>query len=206
MMKTVVVVPVKDLARAKSRLGSTLSTEERAQLTLDLLQHVLEVIEGSGVVDCIALISPDPQDSHFSPFRNSNSAIHIPEERSGLNNVLKQGRDWAIEQKADALLSVLADLPLLTAHDVKSIVELGRERGTVVLAPDRHIAGTNLMLAHPPALARFAFGRRSFGKHVTLARRAGARVETYTSVGTTLDIDTPEDLAYWESERLTPAR
>jgi 2-phospho-L-lactate guanylyltransferase len=188
-LKTVAVVPVKNLQEAKSRLADTLAPQERTSLTLDMVARVLDAITSSGVVAEVAVITP-PQSLHLPP------GMHRVEQvGSGLNNALEQGREWAINQQADALLVVLGDLPLLSAGDIRAICELGQSARTVVLAADRHGRGTNAMLSHPPSLARFIFGRDSFPKHRLAAQRAGAEVLEYSSDGTLLDVDTPDDLS-----------
>lgn len=196
-MRTVAVVPVKSLRESKSRLAGALSPEERASLTLGMLGHVLWAVERSGIVSGIAVISPEP-----GRLALPSGVICIEQARIGLNNLLEQGREWAIAEGADALMVVFADLPLLSPQDVADVVHLGRSAGTVVLVPDRHGQGTNLMLAHPVSIARFAFGADSYTRHQTEASRAGAHVQTYTSGGTALDIDTPDDLLCLEAERL----
>jgi 2-phospho-L-lactate guanylyltransferase len=196
-VKTVAVVPVKALRESKSRLAGALSPQERASLTLGMLDHVLWAVERSGVVSGIGVISPEP-----GRLALPIGVTCIEQARIGLNNLLEQGREWAIAEGADALMVVFADLPLLSPQDVADVVHLGRNLGTVVLAPDRHRRGTNLMLAHPVSLARFAFGEDSYTRHQTETSSAGAHVQTYTSRGTALDIDTPDDLLCLEAERL----
>ena len=189
-MKTVAVVPVKSLREAKSRLSDALSPQERATLTHDLLDHVLDALDVSGVVDSVGVISPD-----FYGLSLPLWVTPIEQTRAGLNGLLEHGRQWAISEGADALMVIFADLPLLTPDDLRNIKELGRSTGTMVLAPDRHEEGTNVMLAHPVELAHFAFGPHSFHKHQAAAREASAHVKIYKSPGTSLDIDTPDDLA-----------
>ncbi|HKP51198.1 MAG TPA: 2-phospho-L-lactate guanylyltransferase [Chloroflexia bacterium] len=188
-MKTVAVVPVKSLREAKSRLSGALTPQERATLTHDLLDHVLGTIYESGAVDAVGVISPD-----FYGLSLPLWVVPIEQTKQGLNGLLEHGRQWAMAEGADALMVIFADLPLLTPGDVRSIIELGRDRGTVVLAPDRHGQGTNVMLSHPVELAHFAYGPNSFKAHQDAAREAGAHVEIYTSPGTALDVDTPDDL------------
>lgn len=188
-MKIVVVVPVKSLREAKSRLSDALSPHERATLTHDLLDHVLSAIVESEVADAVGVISPD-----FYGLSLPLWVTPIEQTREGLNGLLENGREWAIQEGADALMIIFADLPLLTSDDIRSIVRLGAAPNTVVLAPDRHMAGTNVMLAHPVELAHFAFGPGSFARHGAAASKAGARLEIYTSPGTALDVDTPDDL------------
>lgn len=196
-MKTVAVVPVKGLDEAKSRLAGALSPEERATRTLEMLAHVLETVGQSGVVDIIGVISPEVEQLSLP-----GEVARIKQIEPGLNNLLEQGREWALLEGADRLMVIFADLPLLSESDLLEISELGREAGTLVLAPDRHGHGTNVMLSHPVTLARFAFGTGSYHKHRRHALEDGARVATYHSMGTSLDLDTPDDMAYMEREML----
>jgi 2-phospho-L-lactate guanylyltransferase len=199
-VKTVAVVPVKSLRQAKTRLANILSPEERASLALDTLSHVLDTLLSSLDPDAIAVISPQPDE-----LRLPSLITPIVQEREGLNNSLEQGREWAIRRGAQALLVLFADLPLLSSSDIFRIVDLGRKEGTVVLAPDRHGSGTNAMLAHPVTLARFAFGPGSFNIHRVAALHAGADIEVYRSPGTSLDIDTLDDLDYLDAHRISTA-
>ncbi|HET9493890.1 MAG TPA: 2-phospho-L-lactate guanylyltransferase [Chloroflexia bacterium] len=199
-MKTAAIVPVKGLGLAKSRLGGIFTAEERALLVLDMLAHVLGVLRDSGAVDEVAVVSPSPEELPLP------EGVHaLKQRRSGLNAALEQGRRWAVSRDADAVLVAFADLPALTARDISRIAKLGRAKGTVVLAPDRHGTGTNLMLAHPAQMARFAFGPGSFAAHNRLAEEAGAHVRVYRAYGTGLDIDTLDDLEFLDSHRVAEA-
>ena len=190
-MKTVAVVPVKSLSEAKSRLAGALSPEQRSALALHMLHHVLDAIAASGVVDGTAVISPEP-----GLLDLPSGVTGLAQARAGLNHVFYQGRAWAAAKGADALLAVLADLPLLGAGDITAMAKLAEAPNTVVLAPDRHGVGTNAMLVHPLSRARFKFGTRSFPLHRSVYAEADMLVKTYTSPGTSLDLDTPEDLAF----------
>ncbi|HEY0070615.1 MAG TPA: 2-phospho-L-lactate guanylyltransferase [Chloroflexia bacterium] len=199
-MKTVAVVPIKGLLHAKTRLASRLSPTERATLARDMLAHVLGAIEASGAVAAVAVISPQPEELDLPP-----GVTALLQIEDGLNALLEQGREWATAQGADALMVVFADLPLLLPADIERIVHLGKSTNSIVLAPDRHNQGTNIMLLHPPALIPFAFGPSSYEAHRTAALQARARLEVYRSCSTALDIDTPDDLACLEKQRLAAA-
>jgi 2-phospho-L-lactate guanylyltransferase len=140
-------------------------------------------------VDIIAVVGPSAEGLNLPA-----DVVHVKQTIPGLNHALGQGKEWAIAQGADAFMVVLADLPLLTPEDITRVIELGQTPDTAVLAPDRHNAGTNIMLAHPATRARFAFGVDSFPKHMGLYENAGVKVEIYRSPGTALDMDTQEDL------------
>ena len=199
-MKTVAIVPVKSLVHAKSRLMGRLSPTERADLARDMLAHVLNALEESGAIEAVAVISPQPDE-----LRLPEGVTPILQTRDGLNELLEQGRDWATKQGADALIVSFADLPLLLPTDIQKIVRLGQSNGTIVLAPDRHNNGTNLMLLHPPGLASFSFGDKSYSRHRATSYKVDARLEVYRSPGTSLDIDTPDDLALLDKERMAAA-
>ena len=89
-MNIAAIIPVKSLAEAKSRLAPALSPEQRRSLALDTLRHVLAAISSSGVVHRIGVISPDPASLSLPP-----GVTPLAQTRSGLNNVLEQGRAWA---------------------------------------------------------------------------------------------------------------
>jgi 2-phospho-L-lactate guanylyltransferase len=196
-VKTVAVVPIKALLHAKSRLSGTLTPMQRARLAREMLALVLDSIQRSGVIACVAVISPRPEELHLP-----SGVTPLLQAAEGLNSLLEQGRDWATAQSADALMLAFADLPLLLPANVQSIVRMAKSPNTVVLAPDRHDQGTNLMLLHPPALIPFSFGPNSFDAHRAAALAAEAQLEVYRSLGTALDIDTPDDLAHLEQVRL----
>ncbi len=196
-VKTVAVVPVKGLLHAKTRLASRLSPAQRADLARDMLAHVLDALDQSEAITAIAVISP-----RLEELRLPAGVTLLLQSENGLNALLEQGRDWAASQGADALLLAFADLPLLFPADINSMVRLGEPDHTVELAPDRHDQGTNLMLLHPPTLIPFSFGPNSYEAHRAAALTAGAKLEVYRSPGTSLDIDTPDDLACLVMERL----
>jgi 2-phospho-L-lactate guanylyltransferase len=195
-MKTVAVIPVKGLQNAKTRLATVLSPQERSALVGEMLSHVIGALHASGVIDNISVVSQQQDELNLPSF-----VTVIPQTEQGLNNLLNQGRQWAQVQQADALLVLFADLPLLTPHDIASMVREGELPGTIVLAPDRHGSGTNALLSHPVGLAKLAFGPSSFEAHIALAKSAAARVRVYHSAGTELDIDTLDDLARLDAYR-----
>src|SRR5690606_36685947 len=95
---------------------------------------------------------------------------------------------------AGAVLVVPADLPLLQAEDVASIVTLGRYPRTVVLAPDRREEGTNLLFMRQPGLILYAFGGPRFEEHQLLVRESAATLYIYRSERAGQVLDVADDL------------
>ncbi len=87
-----------------------------------------------------------------------------------------------------------ADLPLVSAADIRQFLGHGLEPPVVVVAPDRHHQGTNGLFIYPAGLIQYIFGLHSFQRHCERARLAGARLEICDLPSLALDLDLPEDL------------
>ncbi len=203
--QVVALIPVRSLTTGKTRLAPDVSPVDRSRLIREMLGDVVAAAIASGVVDRIVVVSPDPAvlalvsdlDPGILPLRQ-------PDDRPGLIAALCQGRDLAISGGAAALLVLFADLPLLAPADVRAMVAAD---APVVLSPDRHGAGTNALLLRltESRAFRFRFGERSFGAHLDEADRLGLRAVSVVTAGTSLDVDTPADLAEWADRADSPA-
>jgi 2-phospho-L-lactate guanylyltransferase len=198
-MKTVGLVPVGALAAAKSRLRGVLGTRERRALVFHYAPRVAAALADSGGVALVGVASPDLEIlTFFADLSGGDSTIvPVQTDGGGLNDDLEQGRRWALGQGAEALLVVLADLPLLTPRTVAMICEQASAAPAdpcVLLAPDRHERGTNALLLCPADALPFAFGEGSLARHVALARARGIEPMLYHSSETGCDLDTPADL------------
>lgn len=190
-MQTMAVVPVKGLAGAKRRLGAVLTPDERAALMLQTFHKVLGALDAPGIAGRL-VVSPDERVLRAATLAGATPLAQVG---GGLNAALDQARTRAAVDGAEALLIVLGDLPLLGQDDIAGMLALAGVSPAVVLAPDRHGAGTNAMVLRPPDALPFAFGAGSLARHhaATLAR--GLPLHLYHGPGTALDLDTPADLA-----------
>lgn len=186
------VIPLNALNRAKSRLATALTPQERRALALWLAGRTLAALRDSGVVERVAVVSPD---AAALAWATREGAEPIAQPGRGLNAGLALAQAWARSLDAGALLIALGDLPRLTGDEVRRFVAMGRLHERVVtLAPDRVRDGTNLLLARPPLVAPLAYGRGSFARHRSLARRAGVPTLLFRAAGAAFDVDGPEDL------------
>ena len=92
------------------------------------------------------------------------------------------------------MLVIPADVPLITAAEIKAILDAAPESGTV-LVPAADGRGTNAILRRPPSLFPARFGNDSFLPHLENARRSGRQVVILELPGVALDVDRPDDLA-----------
>src|SRR5512135_606881 len=192
----VVLVPVRALEGAKSRLGEVLDAEERRDLVVELLDRTVRAAAAAGGVDGVLVVSTDPE---VLAVAEQAGAQTLREHGSGLNGSLAEARGRALDDGAAAILVLPGDLPAIEPSAVAAIVQAAAGAApVVVLVTDRHRRGTNALLLAPPGIIPFAFGGDSRAAHAALARSAGAR---YVELGgpLALDLDTPDDLLVAEA-------
>lgn len=203
--RTIALVPLNALGEAKSRLRETLADEARVALVGWLARRVITALLDVAAVDVIAVVSPEAnilaligQESGETPGARPR-VLPVLATGGGLNEDLEQGRLWALDRGAQRLLVVLGDLPLFSEDAVRRMFTLLEQfddgsRPSLVLAPDRAGHGTNALLLSPADVLPFAFGERSFARHLALARQARLDTCTFVSQLTRFDVDMPEDV------------
>ncbi|MGH2560059.1 MAG: 2-phospho-L-lactate guanylyltransferase [Thermomicrobiales bacterium] len=196
------IVPIRSLTGGKTRLAEAVSPRMREEFVRRMLLGVLAAIHESRALSAVAVVSPD-RDALTLAAGAGAVPVEQDSARPGLNAAIDIGRRWAEERGAGAMLVLFGDLPLLTGDDVRNLV---RRDAPLVLAPDRHGAGTNALLLRLGDSAeghrfRFHYGYESYANHVDEAHRLGLEVTTSIAPGTTLDLDTPDDLRLlgWEA-------
>ncbi len=189
-MKYSALVPVKSLAMAKSRLADHFTLQQRQDLVLDMLHHVLRVLLESEYFERVPVVSPDKRVLLYASMWGAQG---LSEEVPGHNEALHAAALRERQAGTGALLTISADLPLLHTRDIQAIIELSRGYD-VVLAPSRDGTGTNALLAKPPLVIPYLFGPDSFYKYLGAARQRKLSYTIYNGIGTALDIDTIDDL------------
>ena len=186
-----VVMPVKVLAQAKSRLAGLagLSGPRRAELALALAcDTVTAVLE----CDAAARVIVVTDDQVAAVTLAALGALVVPDEpRAGLNAALRHGAAHAAARWPDSGTAALsADLPALRP------AELGRALRAAGAWPAAFVAdaggdGTTLYTAAPGAAFRPAFGLASRARH---AAGGAAELGLDDIPGLRRDVDTPSDL------------
>jgi 2-phospho-L-lactate/phosphoenolpyruvate guanylyltransferase len=182
------VIPVKVLARAKSRL-TELAGPRRPELALALAADTVTAAAGCQEVAAVIVVSDDPA---AAAELAGLGALVIPDEPdNGLNPALVHGAATAAALHPDAGTGALAaDLPALRP------AELGRAlraaaRWPQAFVPDAAGSGTTLYTAAPGRRFQPRFGPRSRAAHLG----AGAAELDITGIASLRrDVDTPGDL------------
>ncbi len=192
-MRTLAVVPVKNLSCAKSRL-SFLGMQERRNLVLSLLTETIDTLRAVMNSD-IVIIGSDRETKEIAARK---WIFYLEEKEQDLNTALFQSAEWAEQSGYFALLVVPIDLPLLVPNDIFSVLELAAEGNFMVIAPNSKQNGTNLLCIRLFHDFRFCFGADSYRRHLDQAAVCGMKSKVYYSTRTCLDLDTYNDWLFWE--------
>jgi 2-phospho-L-lactate guanylyltransferase len=192
------VVPVKALARAKSRLAGRLSLAERHDLVLEMLGRVLATLlacRGAALAE-VWVISADPEVLALAAARGARTMA----DRAGdLNGALEQARAALASAEGAAMLVIPADVPLITLADVAALARTLAAGADVAMATDRQGDGTNALGLRLPSDLPFRFGERSAGLHLAEADTHDLLTQVYWSPTLALDVDDPESLARYRA-------
>ncbi len=201
-----VVVPLRTLEGGKSRLGAALDAEEREELIVGMLRHLLDTIAAWGGAADVLVVSPDPV---LLSIAASAGARTLRQRAGGLNDGIRLGVADVSAGGATAVLVLPGDLPLADPaalarlHDAAdAALAAGGGRALVAIVPADARSGTNGLLLSPPDVIDPAFGSDSLRAHLEAAREAGASVQLVEDSALGFDLDTPGDVERLDSGRL----
>jgi 2-phospho-L-lactate guanylyltransferase len=161
-----------------------------------MLLNTLQVLAEVPEIERTLVVSADS--SVLALARESGAEVVEERGSPSLNKALNQATAIASERRAEAVLILPADLPLLKAADVLDLIVRAHDPPVVVVSPDRKRNGTNALFVAPPGTIEYEFGPDSFEHHVRSAEASGARVEIIELPTIALDLDAPEDLEIYQ--------
>ncbi|MGZ8176396.1 2-phospho-L-lactate guanylyltransferase [Williamsia sp. SKLECPSW1] len=192
-----VVLAVKGLAGAKSRLSSVLDPPDRRRIVLAMLADTLDAVHTAGALDTV-VVTPDPTVAAAAQAVGARAvADPAPGTRPGapgpLNTALAHGVDTVRMAAPEADVVVLqADLPSLRAESLRAAVAAAHGHRRAVV-PDRSAQGTAALVLADPTDRTILFGVDSARAH----RDSGA-VDLTTGddrwPDLRTDVDTVDDL------------
>ncbi|MEV6178195.1 2-phospho-L-lactate guanylyltransferase [Streptomyces sp. NPDC052015] len=188
-MQWSLVIPLKPLALAKSRLADTAADGLRPGLALAFAQDTVAAALACPAVLDVAVVTDDVVAGR--ELAALGARIVADEPRDGLNTALAHAAAVVRATRPDSALAALnADLPALRPGELARVLEAAAEFPRAFL-PDAAAIGTTLLAVAPGQELLPAFGIDSRARH----RASGAaelRVEAVDSVRQ--DVDTGEDL------------
>ncbi|MFG2462383.1 2-phospho-L-lactate guanylyltransferase [Streptomyces sp. NPDC048523] len=188
-MQWTLVIPLKPLARAKSRLSDTAGDGVRPGLALAFAQDTVAAALACPAVGDVAVVTDDALAGRELA---ALGARIVPDEpRGGLNAALAHGAAVVRSTRPESPLAALnADLPALRPLELARVLDAAAQFPRAFLA-DAAAFGTTLLAARGDAELRPAFGPDSRARH----RASGAAELPLTEVDSVRqDVDTGEDL------------
>ncbi|MEU6368089.1 2-phospho-L-lactate guanylyltransferase [Streptomyces sp. NPDC046931] len=188
-MQWTVVVPLKALARAKSRLSDTAADGLRPGLALAFAQDTVSAALSCAAVRDVAVVTGDPLAGR--ELAALGARVVADEPADGLNAALAHAARVVRAARPRAAVAALnADLPALRAVELARVLDAAAEFPRAFL-PDAAGIGTTLLAAAPGRELLPAFGTDSRARH----RVSGAAEIALDAVDSVRqDVDTGEDL------------
>ncbi|KDN76312.1 2-phospho-L-lactate guanylyltransferase [Streptomyces olindensis] len=188
-MQWTLVVPLKPLAQAKSRLADTADDGLRPDLALAFAQDTVAAALACPAVRDVAVVTDDARAGR--ELAALGAAIIPDEPGGGLNAALAHGTGVIRSARPGSPVAALnADLPALRPQELSWVLDSAAEFPRAFL-PDAAGIGTTLLAAAPGLELRPAFGTDSRARH----RTSGAVELSLTAVDSVRqDVDTGDDL------------
>lgn len=184
-----VVMPVKRLRGAKTRLADTTGEELRPALALAFAEDTLAAVLACAAVSSVTVVTDD--DEARVTLARLGAAVVPDSPRGGLNPAVEHGVAAARAARPGAAVAALnADLPALRAAELERVLDAASHAPRSFLA-DAAGTGTTLLAVLPGVDPAPGFGAASRMRH-----RASGAVELMPGDVESVrqDVDTGEDL------------
>ncbi|BBX97622.1 2-phospho-L-lactate guanylyltransferase [Mycobacterium lacus] len=184
------IVAVKRLAAAKTRLAPVFSAPTRESVVLAMLVDTLTAAARVGALRSITVITPDEAAAAAAAELGADVlADPTPQDdRDPLNNAIAAA-ERVVAVSFSNIVVLQGDLPALQTQELAEAIAAARHHRRSFVA-DRLGTGTSVLCAFGTALDP-QFGPDSSARH----RRSGAIELTGAWPGLRCDVDTPADLA-----------
>jgi 2-phospho-L-lactate guanylyltransferase len=187
-MRTI-LIPVKDLTRAKQRLASLMPQEARTRLAWAMLENTFAAAARARNADRVAVVTLYPPAIALAQAHGMD--VILETEQISESASVDFGSREARRRGATAVLRLPIDLPLIQTGDIETLLDCEAD---VVIVPSRDGTGTNALLRRPPDLFPSHFGPGSLRKHLDEAARLQVNCRLVHLERIALDIDDPADV------------
>jgi 2-phospho-L-lactate guanylyltransferase len=183
-----VVVPVKLLAGAKTRLTGLTSTE-RAEIALAMAADTVRAALGCAAVGAVVVVTDD--DKAAAECARLGAEVISDQPAAGLNPALRHGARHAARRWPQyGVAAMAADLPALRSAELLAALSAATSSANAFVA-DASGGGTTLYTAAAGVAFRPLFGPESRQRH---ARAGAVEISVPASSGLRQDVDTLADL------------
>lgn len=190
-MRGILLIPVKDLSKAKQRLAARLDQAKRSQLAEAMLRDVMLAASGVRSRVDIALVTGDRRAKELAA---EFGFLVIEDTRNESESAaIEMATNWCEAQGYDMTIVIPGDIPLARAEELHQVLDASPQEGAVfVPAYDRR--GSNCALRRPASIIPLRFGNDSFVPHCEAMRGIGKPLIIVEMPGIALDVDNPHEL------------
>tara|TARA_X000000368_G_scaffold211724_1_gene167331 strand:- start:753 stop:1388 length:636 start_codon:yes stop_codon:yes gene_type:complete len=202
--RTLLLVPMKDPEKSKTRLRDTLNLKDRAYLAKSLFKRTLQILKivannNASLRLDLAVISASPEIIDLS---KSNKLLSILETGTqSLKNATEIAKVWATNKGYRSICILPADLANPDPEEIISFLKEANGNRFVTLSPSADL-GTNALHISLPTNFNFRYGKKSFLRHIKAAEKLGVRPKILPLPSLKYDIDTSNDLKYLQGLEL----
>ena len=176
-MRWTVLVPLRAMPNAKSRLAATVAPELFAGLVAAIRADTIAAARESAAVARVLVVGDEP-----------GAGVDVVQHSAGLNGALRDGAQVARSRwPGDGVVALVGDLPALQAADLTAALDVAADHPAAFVA-DVEGTGTTLYAARPGAAFDPRFGAGSAARHAKIATALPA------GAGLRQDVDTGPDL------------
>jgi 2-phospho-L-lactate/phosphoenolpyruvate guanylyltransferase len=183
------VIAVKRLTAAKTRLAPVFSSATRENVVLAMLMDTIAAASAVSALQAVTVVTPD--DDAAAAARQLGARVLVdptPDgHRNPLNNAIAAA-EASVREETPNIVALQGDLPALQPQELAEAIAAARQYRRSFVG-DRHGTGTSALFAFGVALDPH-FGPDSAQRH----RHSGAIELTGAWPGLRCDIDTPDDL------------
>lgn len=186
-----ILIPVKDLSKAKQRLSPVLDQESRTELAQAMVLDVFEALAQGANLPQVAVVTSD--EFTVALAEQFGFEILLDENKHSETDAIEMATGLCEQQGVESTLVIPGDIPLIQATEIEEILAKAPARGSV-LVPAADGRGTNAAWRKPAGLFPLRFGNDSFKPHHRAACATGERCVVLSLPGIGLDVDNPADL------------
>ncbi|MGH8861721.1 MAG: 2-phospho-L-lactate guanylyltransferase [Jatrophihabitantaceae bacterium] len=177
-MRWTVVVPLRALPSAKSRLAASVPPEVFERLVTAIRADTLAAARAAAPVARVVVVGDAP-----------GANVTLVQTSRGLNGALRDGAAHASARwPADGVAALVGDLPSVRPEELAAALDAAAGHRCAFVA-DRPGTGTTLLTARPGVPLDPRFGTGSAARHASIAAELDA------GPGLRHDVDTADDLA-----------
>ena len=196
--RTLLLVPMKDPEKSKTRLRDTLNLKDRAYLAKSLFKRTLQILKivannNASLRLDLAVISASPEIIDLSKSNNLFSILETGTQ--SLKNATEIAKVWATNNGYRSICILPADLANPDPEEIISFLKEANGNRFVTLSPSADL-GTNALHISLPTNFNFRYGKKSFLSHIKAAEKLGVRPKILPLPSLKYDIDTSNDLKY----------